>query len=603
MDKLKPDEHIDSYKIIEMVHDGEMAHVYKAFDLFLNETVALKIPLDDILNRPILYYQYQNEECISRYLNHDRIVRFLRRDRSGIYLVMEFIEGTNLRSLLNKKKKLSLETTCGYILAIAEGVQYLHERSIIHLDLKPDNIMVTPGHDIKILDFGLANHLSHNDLLAHDLPGPKGTPYYIAPEQICGRRNYKESDIYSLGTLMYEMLTGHLPHGHSKKLSRVRDRLKKDPIPPRYYDRDIPPSIQEIILKSLARIPEERYRSIADFISALKNHTGMKTTVLGELVTKPLPFLWFLNFTGCSHILDGSDGETPVGTTTDRQILGCIIDHEYSDLVIEQIKREVLLRGGEITLLVATEEEQDDGLVKYAVEVEGKSFSKRLDNYIATLKRYNLEPILRIRKGDAAEVIIDTAGQLHADTIIMGPPRPKKGLSGIFGSSTIEKVIKYSDGTVVIADAVSPAAPPFFSHQDELTPGLLAEIDLFLTDTWVKHLNWFSETAHGLLDGSTRSGPHDETTCHFGTWLSRIPQESQNSYLTKLISIVEEPHKKFHLAIMQMTEAAENNDLPAMIKLYHEKALPQSIAFRKGLQEISRQLRGQKQQFLDPDGR
>jgi serine/threonine protein kinase len=598
MDTLKPGEHIDNYKILEMVHAGEMAHVYKAFDLFYNETVALKIPLDDILNRPILYYQYQNEECISRYLNHDRIVRFLRRDRSGIYLVMEFIEGTNLRSLLNKKKKLSLETTCGYILAIAEGVQYLHERSIIHLDLKPDNIMITPGQDIKILDFGLANHLYHNDLLAHDLPGPKGTPYYIAPEQICGRRNYKESDIYSLGTLMYEMLTGHLPHGHSKKLSRVRDRLKKDPIPPRYYDRNIPPSIQEIILKSLARIPEERYRSIADFTADLKNHAGMKTTVLGQLVTKPLPFPWFFSFAGCSRIVDDSEDETPVRTTTDRQILGCIIDHEYSDLVIEQIKREVLLRGGEITLLVATDEEQD--LVKYAVEVEGKSFSKRLDNYIATLKRYNLEPILRIRKGDAAELIIDTAGQLHADTIIMGPPRPKKGLSGIFGGSTIEKVIKHSESTIVIADAISPAAPPFFSHGDELTPGLLAEIDLFLTDTWVKHLNWFSETAHGMLDGSTRSEPQDETGCHFGTWLSKLPQDS---HWAKLTAIVAEPHKNFHLAIMQMAETAENNDLSAMIKLYHEKALPQSVAFRKGLQEISRQLRTQQQKRIDPDSR
>jgi nucleotide-binding universal stress UspA family protein len=404
---------------------------------------------------------------------------------------------------------------------------------------------------------------------------------------------------------MYEMLTGHLPHGHSKKLSRVRDRLKKDPIPPRYYDRSIPPSIQEIILKSLATIPEQRYRSIADFISALKNHTSLQTTVLGELVTKPLPFVWFFTFTGCSRIVEDSDEEAPVRTTTDRQILGCIIDHEYSDLVIEQIKREVLLRGGEITLLAVTDEEQDDGLVKYAVEVEGKSFSKRLDNYIATLKRYDLEPILRIRKGDAAEVIIDIAGQLKADTIIMGPPRPKKGLSGIFGGSTIEKVIKHSDSTIVIADAVSPAAPPFFCHQDELTPGLLAEIDLFLTDTWVKHLNWFSETAHGLLDGSTLSGPHDETTCHFGTWLARILQEhdSQESNWAKLTALVAEPHKQFHLAIMHMTEAAENDDIPAMVKLYHEKALPQSVAFRKGLQEISRQLRAQQQKLFDPDSR
>jgi serine/threonine protein kinase len=587
MDTLKPGERIDTYKITKMLHEGEMSKVYQAFDLFHNETVVLKIPLDDILNRPILYYQYQNEECIGRYLNHDRIVRFLRRDRSGVYLVMEYITGDNLRALLNKKKKLPLETACGYTLKIAEGVQYLHEQAILHLDLKPDNIMVTPADDIKILDFGLANHLNHHDLLAQDLPGPKGTPYYIAPEQLCGRRNYRESDIYSLGILLYEMLTGQLPHGRSKKLSRVRYRIKRDPIPPRYYDRDIPPSIQEVILKSLAKIPEERFRSTADFISALKNHADLPPTVLGGLVTRPLPFFWFFTFTGCSRIVGGS-ADRPMKKITDRRLLGCIVDHDYSDLVIEQLKREVLLRGGEITLLVVTEEDDDESLVKYAVEVAGKSFSKRLDNYIATLKRYNLEPILRIRKGEASEVILDTARQINADAIILGPPRPQKGLSALFGGSTIQKVIRQSSGTVVIADAVSPASPPFLTGRNDLTAVLLEEIDLFLTDTWVRHLNWFSETAHGLLDASMHHGPIDETTCHFGTWLAKLPQSSP---WVKLTAMVAESHKKFHLAVMQMAEMAKDNDLEAMVKLYHDKAVPQSVAFQKGLQDISRQLR------------
>lgn len=594
MDTLQPGERIDTYKIVKMLHDGEMARVYHAFDLFYNETVVLKIPLDDILNRPILYYQYQNEECIGRYLSHNRIIRFLRRDRSGVYLVMEYIKGPNLRELLNKKKKLLLENACKYILEIAEGVQYLHEKSIIHLDLKPDNIMVTPEHDIKIIDFGLANHLGHNDLLAQDLPGPKGTPFYIAPEQLCGRRDFKESDIYSLGILFYEMLTGELPHGHSKKLSKVRARIRKDPIPPRYYDKDIPPSIQQIILKSLAKRPENRYRSVAGFISDLKNHTTLPTTFMGELVTKPLPFFWLFTLAGCSQITGTSTQNPPIRKTAGRQIIGCIVDHDYSDLVIEQVKREVLLRGGQITLLVATGEEQDENLVKYTIEVEGKAFSKRLDNYIATLKRYNLDPILRIKKGEASQVITETAQQLQADTIIVGPPRPQKGLSGIFGGSTIQKVMKQSDSTVVIADAVSPASPPYFTDKNELDPVLLAEIDLFLIDTWVHHLNWFSGTAHGLLDGSDGYGPHDETRCHFGTWLNRLPQSSHWAKLTRMVA---EPHKKFHHAVMQMAEMAEAGDLPSMVKLYHEKAMPLSAAFKEGLQEISKHLRLQQEKI------
>ncbi|MGB3210327.1 MAG: protein kinase [Desulforhopalus sp.] len=588
METLVPGERIDTYKITKILHDGEMALVYMALDLFSNETVVLKVPFDDIINRPILYYQYQNEEAIGRYLDHDRIVRFLRRDRSGMYLVMEFIDGENLRTLLNKKKKLPLANACSTLLEIAEGVQYLHENSIIHLDLKPDNIMVTPDNGIKILDFGLANHLDHNDLLARDLPGPKGTPYYIAPEQLCGRRNYKESDIYSLGVLFYEILTGQLPHGHSKKLSRVRDRIKRDPIPPRYYDREIPPSVQEIILKTLEKRPEERYRSITDFIVDLNNYSTLPTTVRGELVTKPLPLLWFFTFAGCSNIVDDSTRAQPVQKRGSRQILGCIIDHDYSDLVVEQVKREVLLRGGEITLLASTEETDDESLVKYAVKVEGKTFSKRLDKYVATLKRYDLDPILRIKRGDASEVIVETAHEIDADTIVLGPPRSPKGLTSIFGGSTIQKVIKQTSAKVIIADATSPASPPFFTHPNQLNPELLAEIDLFLTETWVQHLNWFSETSHGLLDCSLQHGQQDETTCHFGRWLTRLPKSSQ---WVELTANVAGPHKEFHRAVMEMTQMAEVKNLPAMITLYRQKALPLSTAFKEALQKISNQLR------------
>ncbi len=593
MDTLSPGEHIDTYRITEKLHDGEMARVYKAFDLFYAETVVLKIPLDDILNRPILYYQYQNEECIGRYLHHGRIVRFLRRDRSGIYLVMEYIEGEDLRVRLNKKRTLPLATACKYILQIAEGIEYLHSKSIIHLDLKPENIMVTSDNDIKILDFGLANHLAHADLLASDLQGPKGTPYYIAPEQICGRRDYKESDIYSLGILFYEMLTAQLPHERSKKLSRVRERIKRDPIPPRYYDQTIPPSIQQIILKALARRPQERYREIAEFTFDLNNHATLPISVQGGLVTKPLPFLWVFNFAGCSLIVDNSKKIEQVQQTSDRQILGCIIDHDYADLVIEQVKREVLLRGGEITLLVSTEDAGDESLVKYSVEVEGKAFSKRLDHYMATLKRYNLEPILRIKEGVASEVITETARQICAETIILGPPRSPQGLAAIFGGSTIQKVIKNTTAKVIIADAVSPASPPYFSHHDELSEPLLAEIDLFLTDTWVHHLNWFCATSHGLLDGSLQHGQDDETTCHFGRWLSRLPIDSQWADLT---ADVARSHSKFHQAVAEMAEMAEDDDLPKMINLYHQKAMPLSAAFKEGLQQISRQLRAHRQQ-------
>ncbi|MFW2368774.1 MAG: protein kinase domain-containing protein [Desulforhopalus sp.] len=584
MDTLNPGERIDGFRITRMLHDGEMARVYEAVDLLYNSTIALKIPLDDILNRPILYYQYQNEETIGAHLDHDRIVRFLRRHRSKTYLVMAYIPGENLRTFLHKKKRLSIEAACSFTLAIADGLKYLHKNKIIHLDIKPDNVMVTPGLDVKILDFGLANYLGGVDLMADDLPGPKGTPYYIAPEQVCGRRDYKESDVYSLATMFYEMLTGELPFKRSKKLARVRDRIRRDPIPPRYYRREIPPSMQEIILKSLAKSPHDRY-TIEGFIAALKNHDEMQTGVGGALITKPMPLHWFFKFTGCARITGKSKRQTPIKKTGKQHILGCIVDHEYSDLVIERVKREALMRGGEITLLTVIQEGDDEHLVKYITELEGRSLSNRLNSYISTLQRYNLDPVLRIRRGRPGEVITETAAGLPADIIILGPPRSPKGLASIFGESVIQKVIKGVPATVLIAETVTPAYPPFFTRPEELTPLLLSEIDLFLLDTWVQHLNWFSETAHGLLDSSEHYRFYEENICNFGLWLAGIPADS---HLKVLISDAAEAHKNFHRAVDKM---AEQENLETMVSIYHQKALPLSNDLKECLENISRRLR------------
>ncbi len=254
--------------------------------------------------------------------------------------------------------------------------------------------------------------------------------------------------------------------------------------------------------------------------------------------------------------------------------------------------------GGEITLLTVIQETLEDAsLVKYATEVEGRTFSKRLDTYISTLKQYNLDPALRIRRGQPSVIILETARQIDADIIILGPPRPTKGLSSIFGgSTTIQKIIKHTPSTVILAEPVSPASPPFFSHSDELTPALLAEIDLFFTETWVQHLNWFAETVHGLLDDSGPLGLYDESSCHFGAWLAKLPPSSRWDELASFVAL---PHRKFHQAIITMAEMAESKNLPEVIKLYHEEALPLSAALKEGLQKISIHLKSQSREASD----
>ncbi|MBL0715434.1 MAG: serine/threonine protein kinase, partial [Desulfosarcina sp.] len=263
MDILEPGDVIDNFKIDQVLHSGAMGQVYKALDMLTDKTVSIKRPFGDILNHPLLYYHFQNEERIGRMLDHPRIVAFLNQMHSGQYLVLEYIPGKDLRDIFSGSRALSFETVRQFVLQIAAGLDYIHGRDVIHLDIKPENIMVTPDDDLKIIDFGLARIKAATDLLSEDFMEPQGTPFYIAPEQLLGCRDDLRSDIYSLGMVFYEMLTGRLPFERSTRLAKVRRRLKSDPVPPRHYNPTIAPQIQEILLKSLEKDPAKRYQTMS----------------------------------------------------------------------------------------------------------------------------------------------------------------------------------------------------------------------------------------------------------------------------------------------------------------------------------------------------
>lgn len=584
MDELKPGDRLDHFEIEKVLHAGAMARLYKAKDLLYGDHVALKVPLTDILNNPIPLYHYQNEERIGRYLNHPSIIRFISRDRSCIYLIMEYISGNDLRALLRKKKKLSSAQACGLTLQVAHGLHYLHSISIHHLDLKPENIMITPADEIKIFDFGLACHLGHLDLLSLDFQAPHGTPYYISPEQLCGRRDDPRSDLYSLGIIFYEMLTGKLPFKRSKKLSNVQLRLKTDPVPPRYYDRNIKPEIQEVILKLLARDPEDRYSTAAELQHDLHNIKKVVVTEQGRKTSKPSVWPALFKTVGQSCKLYRDRNIKDAYHQSDRQILGCIFNNDISDLVVDQVRREVLMHGGKITLLTVIDEENDHDLLKYAKEVEGGQFSKRLDRYILQLKRYNLDPTVRIKSGDIAEVVLKTAENIQADLIVLGPPCAKKGLSRIFSGSTINKIMKVAICNVMVAEPVSPGQAPTLETLFSSEPERLKEVDLFLIDAWVHHVNWLSELTHILLINPTVHPDLDEQSCAFGAWLAQL---STNDHLKNVSDLVNVPHKKFHRAAEKMAQSARSGDIEALRDTYLNKALPLSAEIKTGLQKIS----------------
>jgi len=226
---------LDIFILRSELHKGAMATLFLAEDLLSRQKVVLKIPSDDILNQPILLYHYQNEERISRLLDHPGIIHFIHRQRSRQYLIMEYVQGDDLRSRVGSRHRLGLNTALALMIRLCEVVSYLHEHGIVHLDLKPENIICLKDSSIKVIDFGLASCRYLPDLLSCDLKNPQGTPWYIAPEQLLGERTDPRCDIYSMGMLFYEMLTGLLPWPRLKTVIPVyricKMTLKRKAIP------------------------------------------------------------------------------------------------------------------------------------------------------------------------------------------------------------------------------------------------------------------------------------------------------------------------------------------------------------------------------------
>jgi serine/threonine protein kinase len=185
--------------------------------------------------------------------------------RSRLYMVMEWVEGRLLRQILNEQKKLPPERTVRIALGICDALGYIHSRGIVHRDLKPENIMVDAEDRIKLIDFGIASKAGARRLTFAKLSQIMGTPEYISPEQVKGKRGDARSDIYALGVMLYEMLTGRAPFQGPNPFAIMNDRMLNSPVPPREIDPEISPQLQEIIYRALERDPKNRYANAREF--------------------------------------------------------------------------------------------------------------------------------------------------------------------------------------------------------------------------------------------------------------------------------------------------------------------------------------------------
>jgi serine/threonine-protein kinase len=270
-DVLEPGTKLDSYRIDAPIAKSGMATIFRATDTRDGRTVALKIPHPDMEADPILSDRFKREAAIGERLEHPNVMRVFADDhRSRIYMVMEWCPGRLLRHILDEGR-LPHDRAIRIAIEVLKALDYIHAKGVVHRDLKPENIMVDDNDHIKLIDFGIAGDTASRRLTYANFTAMLGTPNYIAPEQVKGKRGDGRTDLYSMGVILYEMLTGKLPFTGPNPMAAMNDRLLNHPLPPRVADPSVSPELQEILYRALERDPKNRYATAQEFIHDLEH--------------------------------------------------------------------------------------------------------------------------------------------------------------------------------------------------------------------------------------------------------------------------------------------------------------------------------------------
>lgn len=270
------------YEIQELIGIGGMATVYKAHDIKNNRTVAIKILKDEFSRNGEFIRRFKNESKAIAVLSHPNIVKVYDVSFGDVmqYIVMEYIDGITLKEYLEQQKnKVDWKMAVYFTSQILKAMQHAHEKGIVHRDVKPQNMMLLQDGTIKVTDFGIARFSNTETRTMTDKA--IGSVHYIAPEQARGDRTDGKSDVYSIGVMLYEMLTGQLPFEAESAVSVAIMQLQSNPKPPREINPEIPMGLEEIILRAMRKEPSQRYKSAEEMLKDLQKVNKKSDTVFG----------------------------------------------------------------------------------------------------------------------------------------------------------------------------------------------------------------------------------------------------------------------------------------------------------------------------------
>jgi eukaryotic-like serine/threonine-protein kinase len=268
-------EKLDQYELLDLLARSGMASIFKARDDFSGATVALKVPHIQFESDIVFSQRFEREEQILQKLDHPNVVRLLKpRQKSKMYVVMEYVEGRSLRAIMGHTP-LPRDQALEVARQVCQALAYLESAGVVHRDIKPENILLTAEGQVKLIDFGIAMAESERRLTWAGLSTALGTPDYMAPEQIRGRRGDARTDVYALGMLLYEMLTANVPFESASQRALLKLKTSEEPRPPSYHVPGFDPSLEAIIMRAIAREPRDRYPSAAAMLVDLADPSAV----------------------------------------------------------------------------------------------------------------------------------------------------------------------------------------------------------------------------------------------------------------------------------------------------------------------------------------
>jgi eukaryotic-like serine/threonine-protein kinase len=324
----------DRYQIIKSIGEGGMANVYLAYDTILDRNVAVKVLRGDLATDEKFVRRFQREALSASSLSHPNIVEVydVGEDNGQYYIVMEYIEGKQLKQLLKKRGKLTLTEVIDIMLQITDGMSTAHDAYIIHRDIKPQNIMIQDNGMVKITDFGIAMAMNSTQLTQTN--SVMGSVHYLPPEQASGKAPTLQSDIYSMGILMYELLTGNLPYKGDNAVEIALKHLK-EPIPSiREELPEVPQSVENIIIKATAKNPKNRYNDAREMNEDLRTCLD-ESRANEEKITLKYP--------------EGDDAETVQHVLKNKSV-----EDEKGNVIAKSIPNEEVKKDNKIVLVLAS---------------------------------------------------------------------------------------------------------------------------------------------------------------------------------------------------------------------------------------------------------